>query len=189
MVLGSRNAHKLRELSELLPSIEIEVLPDDVVLPPETGTSFAENAVTKARSAAAATGQPALGEDSGIVVSALGGAPGIRSARYAGEDASDEQNLEKLIGEMQSIDERDAAYVCVLAYAEPAGEERLFEAMCEGRLAREPHGTGGFGYDPIFVPDEGDRQRTMALLPPDSKNAISHRGKAARMLLDWLEQR
>jgi XTP/dITP diphosphohydrolase len=188
VVLGSRNAHKLRELSELLPSLELEALPADVQLPPETGTSFGENALTKARSTLAATGEPALGEDSGIVVSALGGAPGIRSARYAGEDATDEQNLDKLIREMESTDERGAAYVCALAYVDPGGVERLFEATCEGRLAREPRGTGGFGYDPIFVPAAED-ERTMASLPPEQKNAISHRGKAARMLIEWLESR
>jgi XTP/dITP diphosphohydrolase len=189
LVLGSRNLHKLRELRALLVAQELEPLPKTIELPPETGASFAENAQTKARATAEATGRPALGEDSGITVRALGGAPGIRSARYAGTDASDEQNLRKLLQEAQDLDDRGAAYVCALAFAHPNGEQRIFEASCEGTLAREPSGTGGFGYDPIFIPDDEDDELTMASLPPERKNAISHRGKAARLFLDWLSSR
>jgi XTP/dITP diphosphohydrolase len=195
LVLGSRNVHKLRELSGLLEPYELEPLPQDVELPPETGETFAENALTKARSTASATGSLALGEDSGIVVAALGGAPGIRSSRYAGEQATDEQNLAKLLQAMRSVEDRRAAYVCALAFAEPGGEERLFEASCEGRLAHRPAGSGGFGYDPIFIPQDSPEQNpldedlTMACLSPEQKNTISHRGRAASLLLDWLASR
>jgi XTP/dITP diphosphohydrolase len=190
LVLASRNQHKLRELSGMLGDHELQSLPQEVELPPETGESFAENAIVKARTAAAATGLPALGEDSGIAVVALGGAPGIRSARFAGENATDEDNLAKLIAEMEDVDDRRAAYVCALAYAEPDGEERLFEARCEGQLARSPEGDGGFGYDPIFVADGSPRDnQTMASLSQQEKDAISHRGQAAKLLDAWLESR
>ena len=133
---------------------------------------------------------PALGEDSGIVVAALGGGPGVRSARYAGEDADDRQNLLKLLAETERAEDRRAAYVSALAFASPNGEERLFEGRCEGRLAHEPSGSGGFGYDPIFIPDAGPGgDVTMASLTPDQKNEISHRGRAARLLVRWLSSR
>jgi XTP/dITP diphosphohydrolase len=189
LVLGSRNAHKLRELGELLTPHELVPLPPDVELPPEDGSTFAENALLKARASANAVGGTALGEDSGIVVAALGGAPGVRSARYAGERASDEENLEKLLRETENAEDRTAAYVCVIALATGNGEERLFEGRCEGRLARVPRGGGGFGYDPIFIPAKGpDAETTTAQLTPERKNAISHRGKAARRLLAWIDQ-
>jgi XTP/dITP diphosphohydrolase len=189
LVLGSRNGHKLRELQSLLAPQLLTPLPASVELPPETGASFAENAHQKARATADATGRPALGEDSGIVVPGLGGAPGIHSARYAGADAEDEQNLRKLLREAEGLDDRTASYLCALAFADPAGEERIFEARCEGRLAREPQGGGGFGYDPIFIPAEEGDEVTMASLSPERKNAISHRGKAARLFLDWFGSR
>ena len=192
LVLGSRNAHKLRELGEMLAPYELLPLPDGIELPPETGSTFAKNAVAKARATVAATGAPALGEDSGIVVAALGGGPGIRSARYAGESAGDAENLDKLVRETAAADDRRAAYVCALAYAGPDGEELVFEGRCEGSLAQQPRGSGGFGYDPLFVPADISRNGhgpTMAELAPSQKNAISHRGKAARLLLEWLVKR
>jgi XTP/dITP diphosphohydrolase len=190
LVLGSRNRHKLRELGELLAPHELVPLPAGVELPPETGTTFAENALLKARASVDGARATAIGEDSGIVVAALGGRPGVRSARYAGEDASDEQNLEKLLRETEGADDRSAAYVCSLAVVTADGEQQLFEGRCEGRLALAPRGSGGFGYDPIFIPVDGpDDETTMAELPPELKNAISHRGKAARSFFDWLEQR
>jgi XTP/dITP diphosphohydrolase len=190
LVLASRNLHKLQELSGMLAGHELQLLPHEVQLPRETGESFAENAIVKARVAAGATGMPALGEDSGIVVPALGGEPGIRSARYAGEQATDEENLAKLIHEMEAVEDRRAAYVCALAFAEPGGEERLFEARCEGRLARVPAGSGGFGYDPIFVANDSPRENlTMASLSQHEKDAISHRGRTAALLLEWLDSR
>jgi XTP/dITP diphosphohydrolase len=184
LIVATRNAHKLRELREILPGVELRPLPADVELPAEDGASFAANALIKARAARAATGETAIADDSGIEAAALGGRPGIRSARYAGEGASDEENLAKLLAEVAAAGgDRRAAYVCVIALAGDCGEE-LFEGRCEGTLAETPRGDGGFGYDPAFVPDAtgpGD-PRTMAELPPDTKNAISHRGRAARLL-------
>jgi len=189
LVLASRNRHKLEELRSLLDPHEVVELREGIELPPETGDSFAANAVPKARAAATATGLPAIADDSGIEAAALDGAPGVRSARFAGEGASDEANLDKLIREVGRGDDRRVAYVCALAYAGGAeGAERVFEARCEGELAREPRGSGGFGYDPAFLPAEAPDGRTMAELLPDEKGAISHRGGAARALLDWLER-
>ncbi len=183
LVLSTRNAHKVRELQPLLAPYELDPLPDDVVLPPETGETFAENALGKARAAAAATGRPSVADDSGISADALGGAPGVYSARYAGEHATDEENLAKLLREAPAGS--GLAYVCALAYVEPGGVEHVVERRCTGTLAAEPRGTGGFGYDPAFVPVEHP-DRTMAELAPKEKDAISHRGRAARALLDWL---
>lgn len=189
ILLATRNAHKLTEFRRLLEParIGLEPLPSDVVLPPETGETFAENALVKAQVAASATGLPSIADDSGIEAAALDGVPGVRSARYAGEHASDEENLAKLMREAPSGSE--LAYVCVIAYADPAnGEERLFEGRCTGRLAVQPRGSGGFGYDPAFVPDDDPTGRTMAELSPGEKDAISHRGRAARALLQWLQR-
>ncbi|MEA2448917.1 MAG: XTP/dITP diphosphohydrolase [Thermoleophilaceae bacterium] len=190
LVLSTRNAHKLREFQALLEPHRVLPLPDEVELPPETGETFADNALVKARAAALATGLPAFADDSGIAAAALGGRPGVYSARYAGEHASDEENLQKLLDEVPDEGDRGVAYVCAVAYAEPGGEApRVFEARCEGRLAHEPRGDGGFGYDPAFVPIDRDDGRTMAELTPAEKDAISHRGRAARLLLDWLGER
>ena len=184
LVLSTRNEHKLRELSELMRPYELDPLPDDVQLPPETGTTFADNALGKARVAASATGRPAIADDSGIEAAALGGAPGVWSARYAGEGATDEENLRKLLDEVPEDGDRAVAYVCALAYVEPGGRQEIVHGRCEGTLATEPRGTGGFGYDPAFIPDDfpGDN-RTMAELTPREKDAISHRGRAARALV------
>lgn len=162
-------------------------LPDGIELPPETGETFAENALTKARVAAAATGRPAIADDSGIEAEALGGAPGVRSARYAGAEASDEENLAKLISEA-SVGSR-LRYVCALAYVDPAGEERVFFGDCGGTLASERRGSRGFGYDPVFLPDEDAQHRTMAELTDREKDEISHRGHALRALTEWLDDR
>ena len=186
LVLASRNAHKLRELGALLAPHELEPLPQEVELPPETGTTFAENALTKARAAASATRRPAVADDSGIEAAALGGGPGVHSARYAGDDASDEENLAKLLRSVPPEGDRRVAYVCALAYVEPDGREELVEGRCEGTLAHEPRGGGGFGYDPVFVPVECRDGRTMAELSAQEKDAVSHRGRAARALLEAL---
>jgi XTP/dITP diphosphohydrolase len=183
LVLATRNDHKLRELSELMRPYELEPLPDGVELPPETGTTFADNALSKARAAAAATGRPAVADDSGIEASALRGAPGVWSARYAGEGATDEENLAKLLLEVPEDGDRRVAYVCALSYVEPGGREEIVHGRCEGRLAAEPRGDGGFGYDPAFIPDDYPDERTMAELSPEEKDAISHRGRAARTLV------
>jgi XTP/dITP diphosphohydrolase len=184
LVLASRNPHKVREFRALLEGVEVIALPDGVQLPPETGETFEANAVPKARAAARATGRVSFADDSGIEAEALGGAPGVRSARFAGEGASDADNLAKLIAEAPPGS--PLAYVCVIALVDPAtGEERTFEGRCTGTMATTPRGTGGFGYDPVFVPDGGDG-RTMAELSPAEKDAISHRGRAARALLEHL---
>ena len=183
IVMASRNQHKVRELAGLLAPHTLEQLPESVELPREDGETFAGNALLKARAVAAAMGAAVLADDSGIVVPALGGAPGVRSARYAGTAATDEQNLSRLLDEMAGEEDRRATYVCVLALVEPDGSERLFEGRCEGRLADSPRGAGGFGYDPAFVPDDlSGSERTMAEIAPDEKDAISHRGHAARAL-------
>jgi XTP/dITP diphosphohydrolase len=190
LVVATRNEHKLRELSEIVVDHELVSLPDGVELPPEDAETFAENALIKARAAHAATGEAAIADDSGIAAAALAGAPGPRSARFAGPDATDQQNLALLLSRLDGSDDRGVAYVCALAYVDAAGAEVLFEGRCEGTLAREPRGAGGFGYDPAFVPDEtgpGD-SRTMAELDPADKHAISHRGRAARKLARYLNE-
>jgi XTP/dITP diphosphohydrolase len=188
LVVATRNRHKLRELAEILAGDELFPLPDEVELPPEDGETFAENALIKARAAHEATGAAALGDDSGISARALGGRPGVWSARYAGPDATDEENLELLIRELRGRDDRAVAYVCVLAHVDAHGRETLVEGRCEGVLIDEPRGTGGFGYDPAFVPDDTgpEDDRTMAELDPQEKHAISHRGRAARALAEAL---
>lgn len=188
VVVATRNGHKLRELAEILSGFELLPLPPEVELPPEDGETFAANALGKARAARLATGLPALADDSGIVAYGLDGRPGVRSARYAGEDATDERNLALLIREVQPLDDPGVAYVCALAFVDQRGAETLAEGRCEGELLFEPRGDGGFGYDPAFVPqDTGpDDRRTMAELEPAEKHAISHRGRAARALADLL---
>ena len=186
-VLATRNAHKLAEFGRLLApaGIAVQALPDGIELPPEDGATFADNARPKARCAAAATGRAALADDSGVEAEALGGAPGVRSARYAGASASDAQNLDKLVREVPAGGA--LRYVCALAYADPrSGQERLFIGDCRGRLSDEPRGSRGFGYDPVFLPDDDPQHRTMAEFTDDEKDAISHRGNAVRALLEWL---
>ncbi|MFL5822596.1 MAG: RdgB/HAM1 family non-canonical purine NTP pyrophosphatase [Solirubrobacteraceae bacterium] len=188
LVLGTRNPHKVREVERLLAPAGISVvpLPEGVELPPETGATFSENAFPKARAAAAATGQPAIADDSGIEAEALGGAPGVRSARYAGPTASDQENLDKLIREAPPGTR--LRYVCALAYVDPAGEEQLFCGYCTGTRADTPRGSRGFGYDPVFIPQLTPDGRTMAELTDPEKDAISHRGEAVRALLCWMGQ-
>jgi XTP/dITP diphosphohydrolase len=185
VILASRNEHKLSELARILGGRALNPLPATVTLPPETGETFAQNALAKARTAAAVTGETAVADDSGIEASALGGAPGVRSARFAGEHATDEQNLALLIERVPAGS--PLAYVCAIAYVDPARAiEQVFEGRCEGRMAERRRGSGGFGYDPVFVPDEGGGA-TMAELEPAEKDAISHRGRALRLLAQWLE--
>ncbi|HEV2944963.1 MAG TPA: non-canonical purine NTP pyrophosphatase [Solirubrobacteraceae bacterium] len=187
LLLATQNEHKRREFGRLLAGHEVELLPVGVTLPPEVGETFAQNALGKARAAAQATGKVSIADDSGIEAAALDGAPGVRSARYAGERASDRENLEKLLGE--APDGSVLEYACVIAYVDPRREiERLFEGRCAGRLAAEPRGERGFGYDPAFLPDDGPGALTMAELTDEQKDAISHRGRAARALLEWLER-
>jgi XTP/dITP diphosphohydrolase len=189
LLLATHNEHKRREFERIFAAAgagcwRVQALAADVELPPEVGDTFAANALGKAR-AAATSGRPAFADDSGIAASALGGAPGVRSARYAGEHASDEENLAKLLAEAPGGSALE--YVCAIAYVDPAaGLERVFEGRCSGRLAAEPAGERGFGYDPAFIPDEEQDGVTMAQLSDARKDEISHRGRAARALLEWL---
>jgi XTP/dITP diphosphohydrolase len=190
LIFATANKHKLREMRELLPALELKALPEGVELPPEEGDSFAVIALDKARAAHTASGEAAIGDDSGIEATGLGGRPGIHSARYGGPGASDEKNLEKLLREVAAAGtDRRAAYHCALALVEADGSERVFEARCEGRLIERPRGEGGFGYDPAFVPDEtgAEDERTMSELSQAEKNEISHRGRAARLLAAHLD--
>lgn len=188
-VVATRNEHKLGELRAILGDAELEALPPGVELPPEDGDTFAENALGKARAAAAATGMDAIADDSGIEAAALKGMPGVRSARYAGEGATDEENLTLLLRELEHAGDRSVAYVCAMAFVGSDGAEVICEGRCEGLLAVTPRGSGGFGYDPAFVPSDtgpGD-ERTMAELTAAEKHAISHRGRAARALASRIE--
>jgi XTP/dITP diphosphohydrolase len=183
--LATRNRHKLTEMAELLPALDLRPLPPELELPPEDGDSFAANALIKARAAREATGEVVIADDSGIEAADLDGRPGIYSARYAGAGADDEVNLDKLLREVGAAGgDRRAAYVCALALIDADGADHVFEARCEGRLLDERRGAGGFGYDPVFVPDDSGAadERTMAELSAAEKHAISHRGRAARML-------
>lgn len=190
LLLATHNEHKRREFARLLTGHDVRALPDEVELPPEDGTTYAENALGKARAAARATGEVTIADDSGIEAAALGGAPGVRSARYAtgaeeGAGDTDVANLRKLLREAPAGSALE--YVCVIALVDPVGgAEQLFEARCTGRLAAEPRGERGFGYDPAFLPDAGPQGLTMAELSDEQKDAISHRGQAARALEGWL---
>lgn len=193
LVIATGNAGKLKELRELLPPPVFEVLPQSqftTVSVEETGLSFVENAILKARHAAAASGLPAIADDSGLEVDALDGAPGIYSARYAGEGASDEDNLRKLLVALdgKSPAERTARYQCALAFMRSSHDPSplICQASWEGRITSAPRGTGGFGYDPIF--ELADRAVTVAELPAAEKNLLSHRGKALRGLVAQLRE-
>lgn len=191
LVLATGNAGKLRELRAILAPWQVEVLPlADFTgsTADETGHSFVENAVLKARFAAAAAGLPAIADDSGLEVDALGGAPGIRSARYAGEPADDASNNAKLLGELDAVPDagRGARYRCAMAYVARPDDPApvVCEASWEGRIARTPRGSGGFGYDPVFIVEGTDR--TAAEFEPGEKNRASHRGQALRALVATL---
>jgi XTP/dITP diphosphohydrolase len=188
VALATKNPGKVREIASILADAPIELAgPDPAwVSPPEDDPTYRGNALIKARSLAAVSDLPVLADDSGIEVDALDGAPGPRSARYAGEGASDEENLHKLIEVVRRTPERGrgARYRCVAVLVTPAGEEHVAEATVEGTLLTETRGSGGFGYDPIFLPV--GEERTMAQLAAEEKDAISHRGKAFRALLPVL---
>ena len=190
VVLATGNQHKVREVRRLLEpfGIEVDPLPAGVELPPEVGETFVDNALPKARAAAQAVGRPAIADDSGIEAEALGGAPGVRSARFAGECATDQENLDKLLRE--APEGSRLQYVCALAYVDPDGTEHVFIGTCRGRLAGRPRGERGFGYDPAFLPDDGPRaEQTMAELTDAEKDQISHRGHALRAFATWLRGR
>ena len=186
VVLATRNTGKIAELSRILADVGdgveivgLEAFPDapDV---PETGRTFADNALLKARAIAACTGLPAVSDDSGLTADALHGMPGVLSARWSGRHGDDTANLELLLGQLADVGERGAAFVCVAALALPGGGEWTATGVLTGTLTRAPRGGNGFGYDPIFVPE--GLETTTAELAPAEKDAISHRGRAFRAI-------
>ena len=189
LVLGTHNAHKVEELRRILDAddlavdlVGVDAFPELTEVP-ETGATFAENALLKAHAVAAATGLPSVADDSGLCVDALNGMPGVLSARWAGPDRDDRANLELVLNQLlETPDFRlGAAFICAAALALPAGPEHVVEGRVDGRVIREPRGTQGFGYDPIFVP--ASSTLTMAELDPEAKDTISHRGRAFRALV------
>jgi XTP/dITP diphosphohydrolase len=194
LVLATLNPGKVREFAELLsaaglPAHVIGLWEAGISAPKETGTTFRDNAILKARHAAAATGQLALADDSGLEVDGLGGAPGVYSARYAGPGADDEANRRQLVAALEAAPEaaRTARFHCAIAIAQPDGAVEVVEGTCEGIIVTESRGTHGFGYDPLFLlPDRG---QTMAELTSAEKNAISHRARATARALPILRRR
>lgn len=191
LLLASRNSHKISELRRELGPLGVELRSsadypelEEVV---EDRDTLEGNALKKARVAQRETGLPALADDTGLEVEALDGWPGVRSARFAGEEATDEENLEKLLAEMNDVErpDRGARFRTVVAFV-TSDSERTFEGVCRGRILREPRGDMGFGYDPVFLPEGG--RHTFAELEGEEKNSISHRGRAVRAFLEWLKK-
>ncbi|HEY6278622.1 MAG TPA: RdgB/HAM1 family non-canonical purine NTP pyrophosphatase [Streptosporangiaceae bacterium] len=188
IILATRNPGKLAELRRILDAAEVGVTVDDLEDVPdmpevaETGRTFIENALFKARAVAAFTGLPAVADDSGLCVDALNGMPGVLSARWSGRHGDDQANLQLLLGQLADVpaDRRQAHFVCAAALVLPSGGEHVTEGAVHGRLTDAPRGSNGFGYDPIFVPD--GHQQTTAELSPAEKDKISHRGRALRAL-------
>lgn len=190
VVLGTTNEGKIREIKMILQDLPLEIMTlkdfpgfEGVE---EDGADFFTNAYRKAEKVARFTSLPAIADDSGLVVEALGGAPGVKSARFASEKATDRENIRKLLAEMEHVPgkERKACFICVIVYFRPTGEYETFEGRWEGLITLEERGTGGFGYDPVFyVPSLG---RTAAELAPEEKNRYSHRGQALRGLKEYL---
>jgi XTP/dITP diphosphohydrolase len=185
LVIASNNAGKLREIGQILAPLGVEVLPQSAFNVPEADEphgTFIENALAKARHAAALTGLPALADDSGLCVDALGGAPGVQSARYAGEPRSDERNNAKLLQELGERSDRQAHYYCVIVVMRHAQDPQplIAQGVWRGEILRAPRGFGGFGYDPLFLDVESGQ--TGAELAPSKKNLMSHRGKALALL-------
>jgi XTP/dITP diphosphohydrolase len=198
LVLATRNPGKTREIRELLNNFPVEIknLDDFGPIPDvqEDGTTFDENAFKKASFTAKVLGLPALADDSGLEVEALGGAPGVHSARYAGPSATDQERAAKLLQEMEGKTNRAAAFMCVISVAVPSGVALTYEGRCEGLIAEAPAGENGFGYDPIFY--YPPLKKTFAQLSPAEKNRVSHRGKALAevkeefdKVLIWIQQR
>ena len=192
LVLATKNQGKKKEMQALLAGSGVELVSlleyPQLTLPAETGTTFTANAKIKARFVVEATGHWALSDDSGLVVDALAGAPGVHSARYAGPQASDADNNRKLLAALVGLprEQRQAAFHCAMALCEPSGDCRLFQGRLVGQILEEPRGCGGFGYDPLFlVPEYG---QTLAELPLEIKNRISHRGNALREALAYLQR-
>jgi len=186
IIIATHNPGKLREMQALLASFGVKILSlkDFPALPNvlEDGATFAQNAAKKAKTVARTTGRPAIADDSGLVVKALGGRPGVFTSRFAGEETSDRNKCQSLLEEMAGVPEeqREAAFVCAIAVALPEGEVKMVEGECQGRITFSPRGENGFGFDPIFfVPELG---KTMAELEPEVKNQVSHRGRALQKL-------
>ena len=198
LVLATRNEGKVSEFKDLIAGcgIEIKSLKDFGPIPSveEDGETFEDNAYKKAAFTAKVLGVPALADDSGLMVGALGGMPGVRSARYAGEDATDEENNHKLLEALKDVDEREASFMCIIAIAVPAGPALIYEGRCDGHITEAPIGKNGFGYDPLFY--FPPLKKTFAQMNSEEKNRVSHRGKAMAELksefdkvLIWLRQR
>jgi len=190
ILVATRNLGKIREIADLLKDLPVELIslsefPDlpDVV---EDGETFEENALKKARTLARATGILSLADDSGLCIDALGGRPGVLSARYGGPDSTDEEKCLRVLDEMREVpdSQRTARFVCVLALVDVGGEEKLFRGTCEGSIIRELRGSEGFGYDPIFLYE--DQGLTFAEMDRSSKNVVSHRGLALRRFAEYL---
>lgn len=198
LVLATTNQNKVKEFEKIMAdfAIEIKSLRDFGPLPPvvEDGDTFEDNAYKKAHHIARVLGLPAIADDSGLVVNSLDGAPGVYSARFASEDATDEDNVEKLLDEMEGVADRSAYFQCVLSIAVPSGPALTYEAKCSGTITEEPRGTGGFGYDPVFFCKT--HEKTFAELSMEEKNQVSHRGLALKevqkeldKILKWLDLR
>jgi XTP/dITP diphosphohydrolase len=192
IVLATRNKKKIEEMKRIIAdlSISIQTLDDFIGCPEveEEGVTFEENAVKKAQTVARYTGKPSVADDSGLEVYVLNGDPGTLSARYAGEDADDRKNIEKLLFKMRSIadEQRGARFVCCIVLAFPEGSVKTFSGYVEGRIGREPRGFQGFGYDSVFYPE--GYNRTFAEMTADEKDTLSHRGKALRKLQRYLHE-
>ena len=188
IVLATRNRKKVEEIRRITEGTDVSILTvDDFPGCPEVeedGVTFEENAVKKAVAVAGYTGRPALADDSGLEVYALNRAPGTRSARYAGEDADDTRNVEKLLHEMKSVGNRSARFVCCIAFAIPDGEIKVFHGYAEGSIGTKPEGVRGFGYDPVFYP--AGFKRTFAEMSDEEKDYFSHRGRALREFRGYL---
>ncbi len=191
LIIATRNKGKIREIEEALSMPGLRLLNfedfDEFPEPEETGATLEENALIKARAVAERFGSPALADDSGLLVDRLGGRPGVSSSRYAGPEGDPERNMDRLLSELEGVPAaaRTARFACVIALVIPGGEERLAHGECEGVILEERRGSGGFGYDPVFLP--AGFERSMAELTLEEKNAISHRGKALRAMRQFLE--
>ena len=188
IIIATGNAGKVREFKRMLEPLGYQVFSQKekgIVLDvEETGSTFAENAMLKARAVWKIAGLPVIADDSGLCVDALDGRPGIYSARYAGEHATDADRVEKLLSELEGKPDRTGRFVCAIAYLDGKGGAPTFEGVCEGRIALAPRGTDGFGYDPVFLVEE----KTFAEMTAEEKDAVSHRGKANRLLEDFLRR-
>ena len=186
-ILATANPDKAREIVQILSAFELLPRPESVPEVEETGETLTDNALLKAQALVDATGQPAIADDTGLEVAALGGAPGVYSSRYSGEHATYADNVAKLVGAMRAvpIGEREARFRTVAVAVWPDGRRQIAEGVVDGVIAPEPRGHNGFGYDPVFIPSDGDG-RTMAELSPEEKNAISHRGRAFAALAELL---